>query len=156
MTIVIYNKKYNVAGIFLPVRINLFEEKCIGLTPIAGHTTCVTYLSSESQPSQWAWIISLKSAPTTEADIDVLRPWVTETSHLPRGRRRARRTGPAVPRDTCPCWPASAACCSRPAKRSPRPAAPPAPASPRLLPTSGSRWGYYHWSMSKGMKAERE
>lgn len=87
-------------------------------------------------------------------DIDVLGPWATETSHLPRGRRRARRTKPAVPHDTCPCSPASVACCSRPEARSPLPAAPPAPASPRQLPTSGSRWGYYHWSMSKGMKVK--
>lgn len=82
-------------------------------------------------------------------------PISDKISHLPPGQRRARRTRPAVPRDTCPCSPGSVACCSRPVTRSPLPAAPPALASLRLLPESGSRWGYYHWSMSEGMKEGR-
>lgn len=77
-----------------------------------------------------------------------------KTNHLPRGRQRAHRTRPAVPRDTCPCLPGSVVCCSHLLMHSPLPAAPPAPVSPRPLPASGSRWGYYHWSMSEGMKLE--
>lgn len=131
---------------------------CISLSqnaPIFGHTIPVAFLKSDSQWTLLVWILLLKSALTTRADKDVSSPSSDKISHLPQGRQRGRRTRPAVPHDTCPCSPGSVACCSRPVMHSPLPAAPPALASPRLLPASGSRWGYYHWSMSEGMKVER-
>lgn len=118
------------------VPIHLFEDDWIGSKQFhCQRTPC--FHCNLSQLLITAVTVSLN--PFTKAVKDVFSPWVTKTSHLPRGLRRARRTRPAVPHDTCPCSPASVACCSRPVTHSPLPAAPPAPALPRLLPTSGSR-----------------
>lgn len=110
----------------------------------------MTYLNLESKLSLSIWPFSLKSAPTSWQRRE--QPLGDRIIHLPQGQQRARRIRPAVPHDTCPCSPGSVVCCSLPVAHSPPPKALPALVSPRLLPASGSRWGYYHWSMSEGMK----